>query len=285
MWWTMVEEDRQEECIILVMIEMISAVIGIFMNLMVFSSVRNLDYLQESTSNLLLTNICFSNILISFLVKPISAIYVSYALSTGEWHVGLAFCTLYTLTYRTTWLAFPFSVVSLCWNSLHTHCSKITCFRSYHNQHGHVAHMGGSLDEEGSVAEDADGELQDAKRTMAFPTIKQKAILAGIWFISILYGLMACFPEKVLSSIIILVSLLKILNFKYAAYYPSHIKHDFIHFNPNLSWCKRIFVKMLATFCVLLLIAIMLPICLIDLFIWEENMHWVQPIFYDWLHI
>ena len=75
---------------------------------------------QESTTNLLLANICFSNLLIAFLVKvnlliimmiiilffgegeslscvvnltiialfqPISAIYVSYALSTGEWQV------------------------------------------------------------------------------------------------------------------------------------------------------------------------------------------------------
>ena len=94
------EVNHQNECIILVMIEMTTAVIGIFVNLMVFSSVRNIDYLQESTTNLLLTNICFSNILISFLVKPISAVYVSYALATGEWKVGLAFCTLYTLTYR-----------------------------------------------------------------------------------------------------------------------------------------------------------------------------------------
>jgi len=191
-----VEAEHQVECIILVMIEMISAVIGIFVNLMIFSSVRNLDYLQESTSNLLITNICFSNILISFLVKPISAIYVSYALSTKEWHVGLAFCTLYTLTYRTTWLAFPLSMVSLCWNSLDTHCKKITCCRSYHHQHGTVAHLGGSLEEEGSITDDA--ELQAARRAMAFPTIKQKAMLTGIWFISFLYGLMACFPEKML---------------------------------------------------------------------------------------
>ena len=30
---------------------------------------------------------------------------MGYAISTGEWHVGLAFCTLYTFTYRTTWYA------------------------------------------------------------------------------------------------------------------------------------------------------------------------------------
>ena len=44
-------------------------------------------------------------------MKPISAIYVGYAISTGEWHVGLAFCALYTFTYRATWCVFPFTLV------------------------------------------------------------------------------------------------------------------------------------------------------------------------------
>jgi hypothetical protein len=34
-----------------------------------------------------LANIAFANLLVSFLVKPISAIYLSYALSTGRWQV------------------------------------------------------------------------------------------------------------------------------------------------------------------------------------------------------
>ena len=29
--------------------------------------------------------------------------------------VGLVFCSLYTLTYRTTWIVFPFSILALCW--------------------------------------------------------------------------------------------------------------------------------------------------------------------------
>ena len=70
-----------------------------------FSNPSLQETLRGSTLNFLLLNLCFSNLLISFLVKPISAIYVGYAISTGEWHVGLAFCTLYTFTYRTTWCA------------------------------------------------------------------------------------------------------------------------------------------------------------------------------------
>ena len=79
--------NNEEEVITLVVIEMTLAVVGIFVNLMIVSSVRGQDSLQQSTANLLLANICFSNLLVSFLVKPISAIYVSYALSTGK---GLA---------------------------------------------------------------------------------------------------------------------------------------------------------------------------------------------------
>ena len=29
--------------------------------------------------------------------------------------VGLAFCTLYTFTYRTTWCVFPFTIVAMSW--------------------------------------------------------------------------------------------------------------------------------------------------------------------------
>jgi hypothetical protein len=32
-----------------------------------------------------------------------------------NFQVGLAFCTLYTFTYRTTWCVFPFTLVAMCW--------------------------------------------------------------------------------------------------------------------------------------------------------------------------
>lgn len=76
------------------------AVVGIFVNLMIVSSVRGQDSLQQSTANLLLANICFSNLLVSFLVKPISAIYVSYALSTGKGHDTKQFHILHALSHR-----------------------------------------------------------------------------------------------------------------------------------------------------------------------------------------
>ena len=189
--------DHQQEIVFLVVMEMTIGVVGIFLNLMVVSSVRSEDSLQESTRNLLLANICFSNLVVSFLVKPISAIYVSYALSTGEWSVGLAFCSLYTLSYRTTWLVYPFTILALCWHAV---TSLFVCCRAGH-QHGTSSStintkQGSSvrLEIQDSIEEDI--EWAKAKRGRAFPTIKQKSILFCIWMFSTLYGLAACFPDK-----------------------------------------------------------------------------------------
>ena len=175
--------------------EMTIGVVGIFLNLMVVSSVRSEDSLQESTRNLLLANICFSNLVVSFLVKPISAIYVSYALSTGEWSVGLAFCSLYTLSYRTTWLVYPFTILALCWHAV---TSLFVCCRAQHgNSTTTINTRQGSsvrLELQDSIEEDV--EFAKVKRARAFPTIRQKSILFCIWIFSTLYGLAACFPDK-----------------------------------------------------------------------------------------
>ena len=180
--------SQHQRIIILIIMEMTLGVIGIFFNLMVVSTVRNEDSLQEETKNLLLGNICFSNLVVSFLVKPISAIYVSYALSTGEWKVGLAFCSLYTLAFRTTWLVFPFTMVALCWNSVTSLC----CSNSVATQEGSVMNINAD-----NQSFEADREFQRAKKALAFPTIRQKSIIGCVWAFATLYGLAACFPEKV----------------------------------------------------------------------------------------
>ena len=203
---------EEQEIVVLVVMEMTMGVVGIFINLMVVSSVRSEDTLQESTKNLLLANICFSNLVVSFLVKPISAIYVSYALSTGDWNVGLAFCTLYTLSYRTTWLVYPFSILALCWNSVTG--AMVSCHSGHSGHGGHGGHSGHGghntaasqpqHTKQGSVVKldleisfEEDSEFARVKRAMAFPTARQKCVLSFIWIFAILYGLAACFPEKV----------------------------------------------------------------------------------------
>ena len=85
--------ESNGQCVILVLMEMGLSFSGIVCNLLIVTTLRQEETLKGSTLNFLLLNLCFSNLLISFLVKPISAIYVGYAISTGEWQVGLAFCT------------------------------------------------------------------------------------------------------------------------------------------------------------------------------------------------
>ena len=79
------------ECVILVLLEMGLSFFGIVSNLLIVSTLRNPkqeERLNGSTINYLLFNLCFSNLVISFLVKPISAIYVGYAVTTGEAQVS-----------------------------------------------------------------------------------------------------------------------------------------------------------------------------------------------------
>ena len=79
------------ECIILVLLEMGLSFFGIVSNLLIVTTLRNEETLRASTLNFLLFNLCFSNLVISFLVKPISAIYIGYAVSTGEAQVSSNF--------------------------------------------------------------------------------------------------------------------------------------------------------------------------------------------------
>jgi len=119
--------DVSAECVILVILEMCLSFLGIVCNLLIVATVRQDETLRASTLNFLLFNLCFSNLLIAFLVKPISAIYVGYAISTGRWQVSLAFCTMYTFTYRTTWCIFPFTLMAMCWSKLFAQCRCGRC--------------------------------------------------------------------------------------------------------------------------------------------------------------
>ncbi len=119
--------ESSTECVVLVLLEMGLSFSGIVCNLLVVATLRHEETLRGTTLNYLLLNLCFSNLLISFLVKPISAIYVGYAVSTGEWHIGLTFCTLYTFIYRTTWCIFPFTLVAISWCKLAMQCRCGLC--------------------------------------------------------------------------------------------------------------------------------------------------------------
>ena len=78
------------EVVILVVLEMCMSFVGIVCNLLIVATVRNDESLRATTLNFLLFNLCFSNMLIAFFVKPISAIYTGYAMATDEWQVTIS---------------------------------------------------------------------------------------------------------------------------------------------------------------------------------------------------
>ena len=89
------DTDVKVEVVILVVLEMCMSLLGIVCNLLIVATVRQDETLRATTLNFLLFNLCFSNLLIAFFVKPISAIYTGYAMSTDEWQVNLIVLTLF----------------------------------------------------------------------------------------------------------------------------------------------------------------------------------------------
>ena len=83
----MMDIEVKVEVVILVVLEMCMSLLGIVCNLIIVATVRQDETLRATTLNFLLFNLCFSNLLIAFFVKPISAIYTGYAMSTDERHV------------------------------------------------------------------------------------------------------------------------------------------------------------------------------------------------------
>ena len=81
------DEQVKLEVVVLVTLEMCMSLLGIVCNLLIVATFRQDESLRATTLNFLLFNLCFSNMLIAFFVKPISAIYIGYAISTGEWQV------------------------------------------------------------------------------------------------------------------------------------------------------------------------------------------------------
>ena len=100
------------ECIILVLLEMGLSFFGIVSNLLIVTTLRNEETLRASTLNFLLFNLCFSNLVISFLVKPISAIYIGYAVSTGEAQVSFSRKKQVPLQFLALDWSYPFNFLT-----------------------------------------------------------------------------------------------------------------------------------------------------------------------------
>ena len=85
----MTPEDRSRVVIMIVSL-MGLGFLGVVLNNVVYTSIKELQKHLKSPSNMILGNLCFCNLLVSTVVLNLSAIYVSYALATASTDANIA---------------------------------------------------------------------------------------------------------------------------------------------------------------------------------------------------
>ena len=98
-----------------VLMDMSLAILSVVFNLIVITSVKEKEDMLGTTFNLVLINLCSSNLLSSVMVKSISIVHNAYAVASNSTQSDIAFCILYSFGFRLTWAVLPWSVVSLSW--------------------------------------------------------------------------------------------------------------------------------------------------------------------------
>ena len=113
------------EGVVMVVSDMGLAIFSIVLNLMVINALREKETLLSKTQNLVLGNICASNLVSAVLVKSISIVHHGYAVAARVTKSNIAFCMLYTLGHRTTWAVLPWSITLLSWLGTHQRIQNI----------------------------------------------------------------------------------------------------------------------------------------------------------------
>ena len=108
---------------------MFLALISIVANLMVITSIREKESLMTKTFNLVLVNICCSNLLSAVLVKSITIVHHAYAVTANVTQTDVAFCLLYKFSSRLAWAVLPWTVVVLTWLTLTPTIKRLFVFK------------------------------------------------------------------------------------------------------------------------------------------------------------
>ena len=98
---------------LVVLMDMALAILSVVFNLIVITSVKEKEDTLGMTFNLVLINLCSSNLLSAVIVKSISIVHNAYAVAVNSTESDIAFCIPYTFGYRLTWSVLPWSVVVL----------------------------------------------------------------------------------------------------------------------------------------------------------------------------
>ena len=111
--WTLINQGA-----FVVVLDMSLAIFSVVFNLMVITSIKEREDMLGVTFNLVLLNLCSSNLLSAVMVKSISIVHNAYAVASNSTQSDIAFCILYTFGYRLTWAVLPWSLVVLSWMTL-----------------------------------------------------------------------------------------------------------------------------------------------------------------------
>ncbi|QQP42418.1 Uncharacterized protein FKW44_017073 [Caligus rogercresseyi] len=192
---------------ILVVSEMSLTLLSIVFNLIVIISIREKESLLNSTLNVILGNLCCSNLLAAVFVKSIAIIYNGYAVASGRWSVELAFCTVHAISSRATWAVLPYSLVALSWLLLADRARRILgrdlpWIKSEEEEEESYEmdfrKNGGSESDELSRDNNDDCERNSSKdeeeeefEGMDGLSPSQKGVLGFIWFVSLVYSLLS----------------------------------------------------------------------------------------------
>ena len=77
--WTMMNQGA-----LVVVLDMSLAIISVVFNLMVITSIKEREDMLGVTFNLVLLNLCSSNLLSAIMVKPISIVHNAYAIASNS---------------------------------------------------------------------------------------------------------------------------------------------------------------------------------------------------------
>ena len=105
----------RDQAALVVLMDMSLAILSVVFNLIVITSVKEKEDMLRTTFNLVLINLCSSNLLSCVMVKSISIVHNAYAVVSNSTESDIAFCILYSFGFRLTWSVLPWSVVALTW--------------------------------------------------------------------------------------------------------------------------------------------------------------------------
>ena len=99
---------------VVVIADMSLAVCSVVVNLIVITGIKE----REATIgmfNLVLVNLCLSNLTSAVLVKSISIVHNGYAVAANTTQSNIAFCNIMIVSYRATWAVLPWTIFTFSW--------------------------------------------------------------------------------------------------------------------------------------------------------------------------